>query len=201
MKYYQFHSKRTLIFLLGVLLIGGIVIFYQLATMETASRINFNELYRDYIFGPKNQLEVDPEILKQTKQFMTYNRSQYDQEVVDFVKKLLIPPSPRNKLNIRDKKRKHFSQSDQSKYIDELLNGKRDGFFIEAGAFDGESYSNSLFFERERNWTGLLIEAIPRYFNQLKDKKRHAYALNACIARDRPIVTKFQVLQTMSGIN
>ena len=168
--------------------------------METGGRIKIDELYRDYIFGPKNQLEVDPETLKQTMKFMTYNRSQYDQEVVDFVQKLLIPPSPRNMLNIRNKTRKHFSQSDQSEYIDKLLNGKRDGFFIEAGAFDGESYSNSLFFERERNWTGLLIEAIPRYFNQLKDKKRHAYTLNACIARDRPIVTEFRVFMVYSGM-
>ncbi len=31
---------------------------------------------------------------------------------------------------------------------------KRDGFFIEAGAFDGFALSNSLFFEMKRNWTG-----------------------------------------------
>ena len=38
---------------------------------------------------------------------------------------------------------------------------KRDGFFIECGALDGETRSNSLLFERFRGWTGLLVEADP----------------------------------------
>ena len=29
---------------------------------------------------------------------------------------------------------------------------------IESGAWEGEYLSNSLFFERKRNWTGLLVE-------------------------------------------
>ena len=35
-----------------------------------------------------------------------------------------------------------------------LSGGKRNGFFIESGAYDGEYLSNSLFFEIERNFTG-----------------------------------------------
>ena len=35
-----------------------------------------------------------------------------------------------------------------------FLGGKRNGFFIESGAYDGEALSNSLFFEIERNFTG-----------------------------------------------
>src|SRR5207248_779915 len=34
------------------------------------------------------------------------------------------------------------------------------GFFVEAGANDGLTYSNSLYFEKYHNWTGLLIEPI-----------------------------------------
>lgn len=37
----------------------------------------------------------------------------------------------------------------------------RDGLFIEAGANNGVKFSNTLFFERYRNWRGLLIEPIP----------------------------------------
>ena len=36
----------------------------------------------------------------------------------------------------------------------DLSGGKRNGFFIESGAYDGEALSNSLFFEIERNFTG-----------------------------------------------
>ena len=35
-----------------------------------------------------------------------------------------------------------------------ISGGKRNGFFIESGAYDGEAISNSLFFELERNFTG-----------------------------------------------
>ena len=46
----------------------------------------------------------------------------------------------------------------QPTVVDKILKRKRNGFFIECGAFDGEDFSNSLFFELHRNWTGLLIE-------------------------------------------
>jgi hypothetical protein len=34
--------------------------------------------------------------------------------------------------------------------VDEILKQKRKGFFIETGAFDGESLTNTLFFEKVR---------------------------------------------------
>ena len=49
--------------------------------------------------------------------------------------------------NLTDKNKKDFSQVGQSKYIDSVLNSKRNGFFVEAGGYDGEDMSNSLFFE------------------------------------------------------
>ena len=38
---------------------------------------------------------------------------------------------------------------------------QRGGVFIEAGANDGISQSNTLYFERYRGWTGLLVEPVP----------------------------------------
>ena len=49
-------------------------------------------------------------------------------------------------------------QYNQAKIVDDYLAKKTNGFYIEAGAWDGVHLSNSLFFERERNWTGILIE-------------------------------------------
>ncbi len=42
----------------------------------------------------------------------------------------------------------------QSVDMDKILRGRRNGFYVECGAGDGEGLSNTLFFERERNWTG-----------------------------------------------
>lgn len=41
------------------------------------------------------------------------------------------------------------------------------GVFVELGAYDGITYSNTLALERCFNWTGLLIEANPRNFEKL----------------------------------
>lgn len=53
---------------------------------------------------------------------------------------------------------------------------------MEAGALDGESMSNTLWLERERGWTGLLVEADPPSFLALLDKRRRAWAANVCLA-------------------
>ena len=48
-------------------------------------------------------------------------------------------------------------------------------FFIEAGAYDGEIYSNTLFFELKQRWKGLLIEPNPDAFQSLKNKVSQIY--------------------------
>ncbi len=44
---------------------------------------------------------------------------------------------------------------------------QKEGFFIEAGAFDGEIYSNSLYYELKQGWTGLLVEPNPDALSDL----------------------------------
>jgi len=73
-------------------------------------------------------------------------------------------------------------QIGQPALVDQLLGQQRSGFFIECGANDGEFISNTLFFELERNWTGLLIEADHDLFQQLISKNRKAYSINACLS-------------------
>ena len=49
---------------------------------------------------------------------------------------------------------KLYGQFNQVTVVDRLLGRKEQGFFIEAGAFDGEFLSNTLFFEVMRSWSG-----------------------------------------------
>ena len=54
----------------------------------------------------------------------------------------------------------------------ELFFGKRsDGYFVEVGAFDGDSFSNSSCLA-DRGWRGLLIEPVPAFAQQCRS--RHA---------------------------
>ncbi|CAG2226939.1 unnamed protein product [Mytilus edulis] len=50
------------------------------------------------------------------------------------------------------------------------------------GAFNGQTYSNTLWLERKHNWTGLLIEANPDLCRQIDALKRHVWRLCACIS-------------------
>ena len=43
----------------------------------------------------------------------------------------------------------------------DYMSFKRNGFFIEAGALNGEKGSNSLSFETDLGWSGLLAEGDP----------------------------------------
>ena len=52
----------------------------------------------------------------------------------------------------------YHSQLSQDRWVNTILGGKRDGFFVELGASDGVFMSNSLFFERELGWKGICIE-------------------------------------------
>ena len=42
------------------------------------------------------------------------------------------------------------------------------GVFFEAGANDGQNQSNTLYFERYRGWSGILVEPIPQRFLQCR---------------------------------
>jgi hypothetical protein len=56
----------------------------------------------------------------------------------------------------------YHSEHGQDRWLNEnIFKGRRNGVFVEFGALDGIYTSNSLFFERELGWTGVLIEADP----------------------------------------
>ncbi|XP_063423241.1 uncharacterized protein LOC134707433 [Mytilus trossulus] len=82
-----------------------------------------------------------------------------------------------------------WSQYGQDHFIDKLFNATKHGFFVEIGGYDGESFSNTLFFEKIRGWEGLLIEASPFMYDIMLKKERGCYMVNACISKSLPSMT------------
>lgn len=75
----------------------------------------------------------------------------------------------------------YTSQYGQDKYINEkFFKGKEGGVFIDIGANDGVSLSNTLFFEKALKWDGLAIEPLPATFEKLKSN-RDCRVVNACV--------------------
>ena len=90
-----------------------------------------------------------------------------------------------------------YHQEPRSEFF-ALISG---GFFVECGALDGEHLSNSLFFERRRNWTGLLIEANALQFKQLLGKNRKVLSLNACLnTENKTAVRMFDTMPEVGGV-
>lgn len=55
----------------------------------------------------------------------------------------------------------YASQAGQDFVVDRLLRGRTGGVFVDVGAYDGVTGSNSLFFEQRRGWSGVLVEPVP----------------------------------------
>jgi FkbM family methyltransferase len=61
-----------------------------------------------------------------------------------------------------------YSQAGQDRFLFEnFFRGKRGGRFVDVGAYDGEKFSNSLFFERFMGWLGLCVEPLPAAYQRL----------------------------------
>ncbi|XP_066939175.1 protein Star-like [Macrobrachium rosenbergii] len=106
-----------------------------------------------------------------------------DPQLVNYIRQELLDPPSLSSYALSDPSKIHFSQYGQSEYAaEEILRGMRGGFFIEAGALDGEYLSNTLYFERELGWRGLLIEPHPEAYKQLRQKHRNAFSMNVALS-------------------
>ena len=60
---------------------------------------------------------------------------------------------------------------------------KRGGNYLEIGAYNGVWMSNTLLFEETYGWTGLLVEANPRLFDECVRHRRKATRVKAAVCR------------------
>ena len=99
---------------------------------------------------------------------------------------------------------KFSSQSGQDKIIkNSFFRSKKNGFFVEIGAFDGIEGSNCLHFEKSMNWDGIAIEPSKIQFEKLS-KNRNCKVLNTAISpteKDVEFMEVIEGLTQMSGIN
>jgi FkbM family methyltransferase len=58
---------------------------------------------------------------------------------------------------------------------------QRGGFFVEAGAYDGFIQSNTYWFERFRDWRGVLVEPVPHQFARARRVRRRSRVFNCAL--------------------
>lgn len=160
------------------------------------------ELSTDYLFGPKNK----------SSEVMHFRPvlnclAPDDPHVVEVIRnEFILPPAPydlpynlvkpkSSEMSIFDDEKIILKNANENKGVVSLpvataqaidvmevvFGDQRNGFFIEAGAADCED-SVTLPLERFYNWTGLLVEAVPKFFSDCKKKNRKAKLINTCVA-------------------
>lgn len=85
---------------------------------------------------------------------------------------------------------------------DNIFLNKFNGFFVDVGANDGQTVSNTAFFELEYNWKGICIEPHPEAFCRL-EKNRQCIKYNCCISDEETILDFLSVTgyaEMLSGI-
>jgi len=109
-----------------------------------------------------------------------FNRFRYEQ----FAKRAQKPNLSRKELNsLRDKLKAegYYSQNGQDKWIVEnLFPDKKFGVFVDIGAHDGITFSNTFFLEQKLGWTGLAVEPIPEVYERLK-RNRQCNTIQGCV--------------------
>lgn len=77
------------------------------------------------------------------------------------------------------------SQCGQDKWVVEsCFPGMRQGVFVDVGAHDGVTFSNTHYLESVQGWSGLAIEPMPEIYARLKSNRR-CVVINGCIASSK----------------
>ncbi len=80
---------------------------------------------------------------------------------------------------------KYYSQIGQDAYyIDKIIQGRRNGTFLDVGAHDGIQTSNTYALETELAWTGVCIEANPSLAQTCKINRPNSTVIQAAVWGD-----------------
>jgi FkbM family methyltransferase len=77
------------------------------------------------------------------------------------------------------------SQDHQDEYLEtNIFKGYKNGFYVDVGAHDGVSINNTLYFEKNNNWTGINIEPIKTVFDRLVSNRPNNINLNCAVCNN-----------------
>jgi FkbM family methyltransferase len=109
--------------------------------------------------------------------------------IVEFIKKITPRPIIDHLIYLiiyRLFRRSYFAQSSLDKKLKKYIN-YNDGYFVELGANDGFTASNTLYFELKKNWRGVLVEPSPNLYlscSYYRNRIGNKIFCNACVPFD-----------------
>ena len=91
------------------------------------------------------------------------------------------------------------SQYGQDFFVLDVLGGKRDGFFLDSGAADGTTSSNTQLLEASFGWQGICVEPNDTLFAALS-RNRRCYCVNCCLHNHEGPVDFLEQANMLGGI-
>jgi FkbM family methyltransferase len=78
-----------------------------------------------------------------------------------------------------------YSQDNQDLYLEtNVFKGYKNGFYVDVGAHDGITFNNTLYFEKNNNWTGINIEPNKKVFHQLVENRPNNINLSCAVCNN-----------------
>jgi FkbM family methyltransferase len=133
-------------------------------------------------------LDMEVDLIRQQVQSL---KKQYDQGVKSPMIGQIKAPIPAA-TESADNTKKYYGLNGLDEKLEAYINYDS-GYFVELGANDGLSQSNTYYFEKERGWRGLLIEPILHNFLKCRSNRspENVYSCAACVSfeYDKPHVS------------
>ena len=80
-----------------------------------------------------------------------------------------------------DYSRSRPALNDLDRAIEKLVADRPPGYFVEAGAFDGYTQSNTYYLERALGWSGLLVEPVPLLARAAQRERPRSTVVNCAL--------------------
>jgi FkbM family methyltransferase len=93
-----------------------------------------------------------------------------------------------------------YSQLEQDKSVLAHYQFKRNGYFIEVGANDGISFSNTYLLEKDYGWTGICVEPLPDKFEQMVKRRPESICVQKAVFSQSDLILDFTVANMFSGL-
>jgi FkbM family methyltransferase len=78
-----------------------------------------------------------------------------------------------------------YSQEKQDDFLETFIfKGFKNGVFVDVGAHDGVSINNTLYFEKNNNWTGINIEPIKKVYDKLIINRPNSININCAVCNN-----------------
>jgi FkbM family methyltransferase len=96
-----------------------------------------------------------------------------------------------------------YSQIGQDLEVLKIYNNKTNGFYVDIGAHDGITFSNTYLLEKSYNWKGICAEPVPKNYKLLRANRPNAMCCNMAVYNKSDSVVMFDIADNydfLSGI-